>query len=125
MLLLAALLLFSQAPQGEKLCSVKTVYIEGHGGTYNWFRKNIEKKTWLRIQNVKPEADAILEVGGVGSMAYPVNFRMKRRDPEELLYEDSERADFKFWGDTPSETILKRFNKAANCPKPEPPKNKP
>lgn len=115
LLFLSLLFASSALAQDAKLCSIKTVYVEGHGGTFRWFRENIEKYTWLKLEDVKRNADAIAEVGGVGSVAFPINFKMVRREPEEFLYEASVRAKFKMWGDTPGEELLKKLAKAANC----------
>lgn len=106
-------------PPDETLCSVRTVFIEGHGGTAQWYRENLEKKTWLTVEPVMENADAIFRVGGVGSWAFPIKAQLIRRNQTEYLWEESSRQNpFKAWAGDSRTGLLKKLNKAANCPVP-------
>lgn len=121
-LTILAILLFSNAAlaadskqPNDKLCSLRTVYVEGNNRASNWVRKNIEKKTWLNNSTAKSEADAVLliEENGAGPFT-SIDMQLTRVEPEEFLLGDT--ASVGMWGGYPR--ILDKLNKAANCPKP-------
>ncbi len=123
-LIAALMLLVTAAPAvaaddkqpNEKLCSIKTVYIEGHGSNAKWYRDNLEKHTWLKITTILEQADAVFAVGGVGSTVFPIKATLTRRNPTEHLWDGSSRTNpLKFWGGGPRPGLLKKLNKAANC----------
>lgn len=103
------------AEPNEKLCSIKTVYIEGEPKKTNGYRKNIEKKTWLKIENVKQQADAIFKVEKDNSIS------ITRQYPEEFIWQ-ADTGNFLWSGCsgfnlTTTGCMLKKLNKDANCPK--------
>lgn len=100
--------------QQSPLCSIRTVFIEGKGSNYKWVRKNLEKKTWLRIENIRDKADGILEVWGVGSEFFPVNVKVSRREPEEFLWEEASSRN-PFGLKAPRDGLLRKLNKSGNC----------
>lgn len=119
LLLLAMPALAQDQPPNEKLCSIKTVFIEGHGGTAQWYRENLGKKTWLTVEPIMENAEAIFRVGGVGSTVFPIKAQLIRRNQTEYLWEESSRQNpVKLWGGDSRLGLLKKLNKAANCPKP-------
>lgn len=120
MKLLAAVLLVllsvsAIAAAEENLCSVKTVFLEGQVNTVKWYRKNLEKRTRLKIALIKNHADAIMEVDGNGTLVHPAGARVTTREQGRLLWEDSESINFLI---DPMSRLLKKLNQAANCPKP-------
>lgn len=113
LLLVLAVPAFAQNQPDEKLCSVETVFIDGRGREVDWLRKNLEKKTWLRIENVKPSADAVLTVRS-GAFT-PVNAILSRRDPEEFLWDGSGGNKGPFSFKLPVARLIDKLNKVANC----------
>lgn len=115
-LLLSKATMAEDRPTDDKLCSIKTVFIEGHGSNAQWYRDNLEEKTWLTVEPVMENADAIFRVGGVGSTVFPIKAQLIRRNQTEYLWEESSRQNpFKAWAGDARTGLLKKLNKAANC----------
>jgi hypothetical protein len=77
-----------------KLCSVKTVFVSGNSKAAGIVRRELEKHTWLRLQNDKSKADAEFAVSEkrisvwteLSGPLIMVSGRITRR--KELLWSD-------------------------------------
>ncbi len=50
-----------QEPNAE-LCAIKTVYVEGNSDSARVVRRELEKRTWLKLENDEAKAEAIFAV---------------------------------------------------------------
>lgn len=105
---LAATAAAQDAKQGNqasvsKMCSIKTVAVVGDDDDAKWTRSRVEKATWMKRVKALGQADAVLEVQvTITSFSFTqsagkevtsasqegrVEMKLKRRQPEELLWE--------------------------------------
>lgn len=45
-----------------ELCNLKTVYIDGNSESASIARHELEKRTWLKLENEQAKADAVLSI---------------------------------------------------------------
>src|SRR6266536_3368281 len=57
--------------KGEKheLCAIHSVYVNGNSESATAARRQIEKRTWMKLSSTKGKADAILDVAEARSTA--------------------------------------------------------
>ncbi len=58
----------------EKLCQVKTVFVIGNSKSAVGIRKELAKRTWLKLANSQDDADAILDIAEENNHTSPRGF---------------------------------------------------